>query len=291
MKGSVLISILLIITGAMGIGLWYTIEKAYYVNIIDVNEINVAGTLRDVKDYNGIDAETSPLKLRACFNVDWEYNLNSDYKNIATPLIAPKAFNCFDAKKIGADIQAENASVILADVNVPFGFDKYIVQYPNGKSYMWRQINECGKAHFAGDPLPLGCPVPKDAILKNIMRDPNSVLHEIKLTEKNNNQPTKILIDSKPVSAFSTDAKFYNSCFNVASNMDQLLSTYVQSKNPMPSKPLGKMSCFNFDQLEQDIKTGVATSFIGEENIIDGIDRIVAIYSDGRALAWHQRAK
>ena len=59
----------------------------------------------------------------------------------------------------------------------------------------------------------------------------------------------------------------------------------------MPSKPLGKMSCFNFDQLEQDIKTGAATSFIGEENIIDGIDRIVAIYSDGRALAWHQRAK
>ena len=140
-------------------GYWplvYHRESILY-NVTDISEINVAGTIRKVQNYNGIDADTSPLKLRACFEVDWEYNFSADYKNIATPLIAPKAFSCFDAKKIGFDIQADNASVILADVNNPFGFDKYIVQYPDGKSYMWRQINECGKAHFAGDPLPVGC--------------------------------------------------------------------------------------------------------------------------------------
>ena len=112
-KGSLLITILLVIAGAIGIGLWYTIEKAYYINVSDISEINVAGTIRKVQNYNGIDADTSPLKLRACFEVDWKYNFSADYKNIATPLIAPKAFSCFDAKKIGFDIQAENASVIL----------------------------------------------------------------------------------------------------------------------------------------------------------------------------------
>jgi hypothetical protein len=176
-------------------------------------------------------------------------------------------------------------------VNNPFGFDKYIVQYPDGKSYMWRQINECGKAHFAGDPLPVGCPVPKDAIAKNLMRDPESVLHDIKLTQQSNNLPIKILINDKPISAYSTDAKFYNSCFNVITTIDQLSSKYVKSNNPAPSKPLGNMACYNYDQLKEDIKSGVAYSFIGEENIINGIDRIIAVYSDGRAYAWHQRAK
>lgn len=37
---------------------------------------------------------------------------------------------------------------------------------------MWRQVNTCGKAHFRGDPLPEGCPVPDDALAKNLMRDP-----------------------------------------------------------------------------------------------------------------------
>ena len=51
------------------------------------------------------------------------------------------------------------------------------------------------------------------------------------------------------------------------------------------------MACYDYDQLKEDIKSGVAYSFIGEENIINGIDRIIAVYSDGRAYAWHQRAK
>jgi len=99
MKGSYLIIILLVFAGAMGVGLWYTIEKAYYINVTNVNEVNVAGTYRKVENYNGIDADTSPLKLRACFDVDWEYNSTTNYEKIATPLIAPKWFSCFDAKK------------------------------------------------------------------------------------------------------------------------------------------------------------------------------------------------
>ena len=291
MKGSYLIIILLVFAGAMGVGLWYTIEKAYYINVTNVNEVNVAGTYRKVENYNGIDADTSPLKLRACFDVDWEYNSTTNYEKIATPLIAPKWFSCFDAKKIGSDIQAGNASVILADVNNPFGFDKFITQYPNGKSFMWRQINECGKAHFAGDPLPAGCPIPKDAISKNIMRDTNSILHQIKLTQISDNNPTLIAMDESPISAYSTDAKFYNSCFKVSENINDLLTNFLASEDPLPSKPLGKMPCYNYNQLTEDVKAGLAYSFVGEKNIINGIDRIIAIYADGRAYAWHQKAK
>jgi hypothetical protein len=51
------------------------------------------------------------------------------------------------------------------------------------------------------------------------------------------------------------------------------------------------MPCYNYNQLTEDVKAGLAYSFVGEKNIINGIDRIIAIYADGRAYAWHQKAK
>ena len=92
MKGSYLIIILLVFAGAMGVGLWYTIEKAYYINVTNVNEVNVAGTYRKVENYNGIDADTSPLKLRACFDVDWEYNSTTNYEKTVEVKVYDKGF-------------------------------------------------------------------------------------------------------------------------------------------------------------------------------------------------------
>ncbi|MCA8835680.1 MAG: DUF6446 family protein, partial [Proteobacteria bacterium] len=39
----------------------------------------------------------------------------------------------------------------------PLGFDTYIAYYPDGRGFMWRQINMCGAALFAGNPLPAAC--------------------------------------------------------------------------------------------------------------------------------------
>ena len=59
MKGSLLITILLVIAGTMGIGLWYTIEKAYYINVTDISEINVGGTIRNCRCRIVIDDPTA----------------------------------------------------------------------------------------------------------------------------------------------------------------------------------------------------------------------------------------
>lgn len=291
MKGSTLVGTLMLAALGMGTGLWYTIEKAYYVGVTDIKEISVSGVNRPVKNYMGIDADTSPLKMRACFKVDWDYLVTDEFRNFATPLIAPKSFDCFDAKKIDTDLKTGSATAILANENIPFGFNTFIAQYPNGQAFMWRQVNTCGNAHFRGDPLPEGCPIPEDAVAKNLMRDPKSPLHTINLMLIIDNKLEEISIDGSPITAYSTDAKFYYSCFKTLLNFELLAEKYQASLDPLPSKPLGNMNCYDHEQILNDIKSGLALSFISEKNIINGIDRIIAVYSDGRAFAWHQRAK
>lgn len=141
-----------------GAALWYFQTRAYYEEVTGVTEVMAYGDAFPVTEYRGIDANTSPLKFRACFTVDWDYWPSDEFKEVAQPLTAPDWFDCFDAKKIADDIQAGNATAILADENEIYGFSSYIAQYEDGRAFMWRQINACGEASFAGDELPEGCP-------------------------------------------------------------------------------------------------------------------------------------
>ena len=158
MNSKVLISVFAVFLVIFGATLYYFQTRAYYYDVTDVTEVYAYGDAFPVTDYRGIDAITSPLKMRACFTVDWDYWPSDEFQDIAKPLNAPPQFDCFDAQKITEDLTAGNATAILAQSNEPYGFDRFIVQYPDGNAFMWRQINECGTAAFGGDPLPDGCP-------------------------------------------------------------------------------------------------------------------------------------
>ena len=162
MNGRYVMGALLVFAALFGAALWYFQTRAFYQEVTGVTEVSAYGDAFPVSDYRGIDAGTSPLKLRACFTVDWDYWPSDEYKDVAEPLIAPDWFDCFDAAQIAADIQARKATAILADENAPYGFSRFIAQYEDGRAFMWRQINACGEAKFAGDPLPDGCPPPPE---------------------------------------------------------------------------------------------------------------------------------
>ncbi len=174
MSGKPIIIVLLLLAAFAGVGLWYSIERAYYTAVTGVVAVSVNGVLQPVSDYQGIDADTSPLKMRACFKVNWAYVPSDALKAQATPLRAPRSFDCFDAGKMTADLQSGAATAILADENHPYGFDTYITQYPDGRAYMWRQINACGEAQFSGNDLPEGCPNPAEFLQSYIEREVNN---------------------------------------------------------------------------------------------------------------------
>ena len=57
---------------------------------------------------------------------------------------------------------------------------------------------------------------------------------------------------------------------------------------PEPLTPPFWFDCFEPEQIAQDLAAGEAQAFVAAENELDGIDRIVAVYPDGRAYEWRQ---
>lgn len=163
MNGKIVSGGLVGFTLIFGAALWWSQTRAYYYEVNDLTEITAYGDAFPVSDYRGIDADTSPLKMRACFTVDWDYWPSEEFIDIAHPLIAPPQFDCFDAVQITNDIASGDAVAILAQDNDPYGFDRFIAQYPDGRAFMWRQINACGDATFSGETPPDHCP-PKPEI-------------------------------------------------------------------------------------------------------------------------------
>lgn len=47
-------------------------------------------------------------------------------------------------------------------------------------------------------------------------------------------------------------------------------------------------SCFSAKGLTGDLESGAAKAFLGQSEIHPDVDRVIAVYPDGRAFAWHQ---
>jgi hypothetical protein len=95
-----------------------------------------------VREWDGIDASTSPLKLRACFDTDPAAVAEAEAAPDAAPLNAPFWFRCFDARAIGEDLEAGRAEAVALARDEPEGFDLMLAVYPDGRAYLWRQLGE-----------------------------------------------------------------------------------------------------------------------------------------------------
>jgi hypothetical protein len=61
-----------------------------------------------------------------------------------------------------------------------------------------------------------------------------------------------------------------------------------RAEAPEPLTPPFWFDCFDPEAIAQDLSAGEAQAFVAAENELDGIDRIVAVYPDGRAYEWRQ---
>ena len=98
MSGRRLMIGLLAFTTVFGAALVWFQFFAYYERQRGVGALTIAGETVPIAGYDGIDAATSPLKLRGCFRIDPASVAALAPAADATPLVAPFWFRCFDAR-------------------------------------------------------------------------------------------------------------------------------------------------------------------------------------------------
>jgi len=137
MSGRILIIGFLSFTVVFGAALWYFQTRAYYEET-RADSVDIAGQSYPVSDWQGIDAPTSPLKLRACFRL--EETPDAPIAEDAAPLVAPDWFECFDAQALQSALADGEATAYLAAPGEFGATNRIIARFPDGRAYMWRQL-------------------------------------------------------------------------------------------------------------------------------------------------------
>ncbi len=171
MTGKLLVGIIALSAVLFGGGIYYFQIYGFYE---EIDPASPAAEIRltppggeaeaiPVSGFRGIDANSSPIRYRSCFTAGQsQQELAEAYAAHPepVPLTAPGWFDCFDARQIGADIEAGRAVALMGEENITYGVDRVVAIYPDGRGYAWQQLNRCGEKVFAGDPPPQGCPPP-----------------------------------------------------------------------------------------------------------------------------------
>lgn len=135
-----------------GVFLYYTQVYAYYVPVtftpgaeILLTPI-VSQTPEPIiaENITGIDADSSPLRFRACFTTPMGIAmLTETYQSYpgAVPLTAPGWFDCFDAFAIGTALERGEAFAFLSQSDIRPGVDRVVAVFPDGRAYAWHQLN------------------------------------------------------------------------------------------------------------------------------------------------------
>lgn len=151
MKGKLVGGFIVFVALATGIAVYWLQEYAYYheaafnpgAEILltpiesDQPEVILA------QNVQGIDAESSPLRFRACFETPLTQGmLTETYRAYegAEPLNAPSWFDCFDAAAIGAALESGEALAFLSQESIAPDVDRVVAVFADGRAYAWQQF-------------------------------------------------------------------------------------------------------------------------------------------------------
>lgn len=150
--GKIIVGAIVIVAAIAGGFLWYTAERAFYEPVAfqpgaEIRLVPLTGDQPEaivVGAIQGIDAESSPIKFRACFTTPLSLAmLTETYRPYegAEPLVAPSGFDCFDAQAIGQALETGEALAFLSEPGIHPGVDRVVAVFPDGRAFAWHQLN------------------------------------------------------------------------------------------------------------------------------------------------------
>ncbi|MDT8856651.1 DUF6446 family protein [Paracoccaceae bacterium Fryx2] len=111
---------------------------------------------------------------------------------------------------------------------------------------------------------------------------------EIRLTPIIGAVPEVIVADDVTGIDASSSPLRFRACFTTPLSQAMLTETYRVYDAATPLIAPGWFDCFDAARIGAALETGEAIAFLSEPDIVPGIDRVVAVFPDGRAFAWHQ---
>ncbi len=110
----------------------------------------------------------------------------------------------------------------------------------------------------------------------------------IRLTPRDGSAPVALPArDTRLLTGTSSPLKF-RACFKLDQGAAGLARRFAPYRRATPLKAPSWFDCFDYAQITRDLASGKAVALLGRRNIFDGVDRVVAIYGNGRAYAWNQ---
>ncbi|MEL6915719.1 MAG: DUF6446 family protein [Pseudomonadota bacterium] len=166
MAGKIIAVLLALVTLGVGGGVYYAQVYGFYYDVEDarVELTSLASGAPEAipaADVDAIDADSSPIRFRACFTTSQSLEaLAATYEVFedAEPLTAPGWFDCFDAEAIGAMLRTGEAVAFTGTRNLEFGIDRVVAVTADGQGFVWHQVNECGDRLYDGTPAGEDCP-------------------------------------------------------------------------------------------------------------------------------------
>ncbi len=110
---------------------------------------------------------------------------------------------------------------------------------------------------------------------------------EVRLTAVGGGEETVPAAGFQGTDADSSPLKF-RSCFTLPVSLATLTETYQVYDKPTPLIAPSWFTCFDAGALTDDLASGKAVAFLGQKDIRPGVDRVVAVYPDGRGFSWQQ---
>lgn len=111
---------------------------------------------------------------------------------------------------------------------------------------------------------------------------------EITLTTIETGEPEPILAEGiTGIDAASSPLRF-RACFTTPMTQAMLSETYMAYDGAEPLVAPSWFDCFDAVEIGTALERGEALAFLSQANVHADVDRVVAVFPDGRAFAWTQ---
>ena len=161
MSGKVIVLFLAALALVTAASIYY-LQVFYYYERVEpegfVLQTRAVPRPAEATNIEAIDANSSPIRFRACFDTELKPDVEALSYPDAVPLTAPFWFRCFDADALSRKLADGTARAFLGTKNIEYGADRIVAITDEGRGYVWHQLNDCDELAYDGTQIGEDCP-------------------------------------------------------------------------------------------------------------------------------------